>query len=387
MQALTWKNLKEALAHGSMLRIQQHLEPTGSGGLVYPPTYGGGGHIFREAWIEDERRQIVVLDSPQSQSNRIEEALLAAHRRGDIRYPDIEITVPSPMGQEHYSILQLSHRVYDAALLLTEQDGIPFKRTDVGKAIYGARLERATGLHVHAPVTLVLGGWDSHSGGGPLSAKIPRVVTSEIVGVDAIPAQRGAVKFDPMDIRKGAGPVYESQDPERVFELDKKHAKEKKDKNPSDVGLGNVPSTEERGASIRYALQSSLVSLAAVRRLRFEDDQGQLDLQRDRAGQVSTVALGLYGLLAQMEAGYFLRSGCDLIPTSTPTLEVVGRTLEEVEHFAIGPNDARALLERSLEEAEEVGLAWRRETMSVTADDRLQVLVRRSRETAQAEEE
>jgi len=98
MQSFTLEQLDQALNRGSMLRIRQHLEPAGAGGLVYPPTYGNGAHIFREAWIEEERRQVVVLDSPQSQSNRIEEALLAAHRRGDIRYPDIEITVPSPMG-------------------------------------------------------------------------------------------------------------------------------------------------------------------------------------------------------------------------------------------------------------------------------------------------
>lgn len=387
MQDFTLEQLDQALNHGSMLRIRLSLEPAGAGGLVYPPTYGGGGHIFREAWIEGERKQVVVLDSPQSQSNRIEEALLAAHRRGDIQYPDIEITVPSPMGTEHYSILQLSHRIFDAALLLTEQNGTPFKKTDVGQAVYRARLERATGLYEHAPVTLVLGGWDSHSGGGPLSAKIPRVVTSEIIGVDAIPAERGAVKFDPMDVRKTAGPVYESKDPERVFELDKKRAAGKKEKNPSDVGLGNVPSTEERGASIRHALQSSLVSLAAVRRLRFEDDQGNPDPERDRAGQASTVALGLYGLLSQMEAGYFLRSGCDLIPATQPTLEVVGRTLEEVESFSLNADTARELLGACLDRANGAGLTWRREPMRVEADERLQELVRRSRESSRAEEE
>lgn len=387
MNTFALDQLEAALDRGSMLRIRQHLEPTGAGGLVYPPTYGDGNHIFREAWIEEERRQVVVLDSPQSQSNRIEEALLAAHRRGDIQYPDIEISVPSPMGTEHYSILQLSHRIYDAALLLTEQNGTPFKQTSIGQAVYSARLDRATGLYEHAPVTLVLGGWDSHSGGGPLSAKIPRVATSEIIGVDAIPSQRGAVKFDPMDIRKASGPVYQSKDPERVFELDKKQAADNKEKNPSDVGLGNVPNTEERGASIRYALQSSLFSLAAVRRLRFEDSQGNLDPQRDRAGQASTLALGIYGLLSQMEAGYFLRSGCDLIPATQPTLEVVGRTLEEVEPFALNADEAHELLQACLNRAESAGLTWRREPMQVHADERLQELVRRSRESARAEEE
>jgi len=34
-------------------------------------------------------------------------------------------------------------------------------------------------------MTLTLGGWDSHGGGGPLVAKLPRLITSEIVGLDA----------------------------------------------------------------------------------------------------------------------------------------------------------------------------------------------------------
>ncbi len=387
MKAFSDEVLKGALKSGSVLRIQLKLEPAGAGGLVYPPTYDQGNHIFRDAWVEGEQRRVVVLDSPQSQANRIELALLDAHRRGDIAYPDIEIAVPAPKGEERYSVLQLSHRAYDAALLLAMHGTLPFRKTEVGEAIYGARLERATGLYTHAPVMLALGGWDSHSGGGPLSAKIPRAITSEIIGVDALPAQRGAVKFDPMDIRKGAGPLYESKDRERMFELNTKGAANNKKKNPSDFGLGNVPAFGERGASIRYAQQNSLVSLAAVRRLRFEATDGRLDSERDRAGQAAVVALGLYGLFAQMESGYFLRSGCDLLPVADPSLEVVGRSLAEVERFELSADLAKALLTAALMEAEEYGLAWRKEVLSLTADERLQRLVELSRVPGQGEGE
>lgn len=386
MQTLNWEGLESALKEASIIRIQLELEPAGAGGLVYPPTYDQGQHIFRTAWIGDEKREVVVLDSPQSQSNRIEEAILSSHRRGDLRYPDMEIVVPSPMGEERYSVLQLSHRIYDAALLLTEHNGVPFKQTEIGQAVYQARLERASGLFKHAPITLVLGAWDSHSGGGPLSAKIPRAVTSEIIGVDAVPAQRGAVKFDPMDIRKAAGPVYESQDPERVFELEKRSGGGKA-KNPSDVGLGNVPNTEDRGASIRYALQNSLVSLTTVRRLRFEGADGALDSQRDRAGQAVVAALGLYGLIAQMSNGYFLRSGCDLLPRTSPTVEIIGRTLQEREAFELDVDGAGALLASTLDRAAGHGLEWREEPLHLDADDRLKTLVERSRRTEQAEQD
>lgn len=388
-QAFDLSDLQAALQGASMLRIALELEPAGAGGLVYPPTYDQGQHIFRTAWIDNAEHEIVLLDSPQSQANRIELALLDACQRGGLNYPDIVISVPSSLGEERYSILQLSHRAYDASLLLTRDGDTPFKDTPVGKAIYGARLERASGLFEHAPVMLALGGWDSHSGGGPLSAKIPRAVTSEIIGVDARKSTRGSTKFDPMDIRKSAGPVYASKDRDRMFELDKSRAdpKDKKDKRPSEYGLGSVPNLEERGASIRYALQTSLVSMPALRRLRFEDSEGRLDNERDLAGQVAVAALGLYGLLRQMEAGYFLRSGCDLIARDEPELHILGRTLKDKTNRTITAQGARQLLDDALAQAAHLGLSWRSQPLQLQADERLVTLVERSRLSSDSDEE
>jgi CRISPR-associated protein Csb1 len=386
MQKFTVKELRSAVRNASMLRIQVKLEPCGAGGLVYPPTYDQGKHIFRRAWVDGQERDVVLLDSPQSQSNRIEYAILDANSRGKLRYPDIQVRVPLASGEETYSVLQLSHRSYDAALIATVNGKTPFKETEVGKAIFQSRAERATGLFTHAPVTLVLGGWDSHSGGGPMVAKIPRALTSEIIGVDAFKAERGAVKFDPMDIRKSAGPVYESSDPTRRFEVDKKLAANGKAKNPSDVGLGNVPALEERGASIRFALQNSLVSLATVRRLRFEGEQGDFSDERDAAGQIATAALGLFGLLSQMDAGYALRSGCDLVPICEPTIEVIGRSLQQVESFVADSESALEVLQESLADAAKVGLCWRKEPFVVEASDQLMTLVERSRTNSAGEE-
>ncbi|MBN2032177.1 MAG: type I-U CRISPR-associated protein Cas7 [Deltaproteobacteria bacterium] len=387
METLDLRKLRSAAEKDSMLRLRLDLEPAGAGGLVYPPTYDQGQHIFRKAWVDGEVHDVVLLDSAQSQSNRIEMAILDAYRRGEIRYPDIVVKVNLPDGEEEYSVLELSHRVYDAALLQTVKDGRTFRETPIGKEIFEARTDRASGLFRQAPITLVLGGWDSHSGGGPKTAKIQRAVTSEIIGLDAFPVSRGAVKADPMDIRKNAGPVFPSKDPKRRIELDVKEAADKKPKNPSDVGLGNVPSMEDRGATIRMAQQTSLISLTAIRRLRFEDESDKYSVKRDNAGHTALATLGLYGLLGQMEGGYALRSGCDLIPLKTPTIEIIGQSLSHVEPFEIDVSTARLLLEESLDEAERLGLKWREEPFQVEADDRLQELVRRSRISKIGEEE
>jgi len=378
--------ISNAVSGASALRLVVNLKPANADGLVYPPSYEGGQHIFRPAWIDGKKRDAVLLDSVQSQSNRIEMAILDAHRRKIIAYPDIELQVKASTGEERYSILELSHRIYDATLRMSTIEGKSFQMSSIGKSVYAARTEKATALYTHAPITLTLGGWDSHGGGGPLVAKLPRLITSEIVGLDAEPVKRGAVKFDPMDIRKDAGPIYDSKDPERMFEVDKSKADGKKEYKPSEKGLGNVPNfSEQAGAVITTAVQTSVVSCAAIRRLRFETGEGEYNDERDHAGQTATVALGLFGLLSQMTSGYYLRSGCDLFPMQELKLEIIGKTLEDISLHTICYEDAKEALNRALIESAKHDLKWRPETIVVMADERLVTLVERSRKAKKTE--
>jgi len=372
--------ISSAVAKASALRLVVNLKPANADGLVYPPTYDQGRHIFRPAWIDGKEREAVLLDSVQSQANRVELAILDAYRRDRINYPDIELVIEAETGEERYSVLELSHRIYDAALRMSTVDGISFGKSEIGQALYSARTERASELYTHAPITLTLGGWDSHGGGGPLVAKLPRLITSEIVGLDAKPVDRAAVKFDPMDIRKDAGPLYESKDSERRYETNKEKAVPKsKEYKPSEIGLGSVPSLSEHGAVITEAVQTSLVSCAAARRLRFELEDGSYEDTRDRVGQTAVVALGLFGLLAQMDSGYYLRSGCDLIPVDEPELQVIGRTLKDITVHPIDATQALTALEKALDVGKEQGLQWRTDPVTAEADDRLLTLVQRSR--------
>ncbi len=376
---LGFEELAEVVTGSSMIRLEQRLAPMGAGGLVYPPTYAaksGSKHLFRKAWIEGEVHDVVVLDSPQSQSNRVEDAVARAMEAGQMSYPDIVVEIPLSNGvTERYSVLQLSHRVYDAVLFVANYGDTPFLKSTVGDALLKARPNRATAMFEHAPLALVLGAWDSHTGGGPLSAKFQRLLTSEIIGVDAVAASRGAVKFDPMDIREAAGPLKEAEDPSRLFEL----GKGKKGKKPSELGFGNVPALEERGASIAWAVQNAYISLPAVRRLSFPREDGSRSVERDRAGRVAVTALALHGLALQASQGYSLRSGCDLVPEHEPKVQALGRTVQDVESLPLAVEATGELLAESLREAERHGLAWRREPITLQADERLVTLVERSR--------
>jgi len=90
--------IQSAVAEKSLLRLVVYLRPANADGLVYPPTYDDGRHIFRPAWIDGENRVAVLLDSVQSQANRIEMAILDAYRRGKIHYPEIELKITAAKG-------------------------------------------------------------------------------------------------------------------------------------------------------------------------------------------------------------------------------------------------------------------------------------------------
>ncbi len=84
----------EQLLHGvttsSVFRYTVDLSTASTDGIVCPPTYapskrGDPPYIaFRRAYVSGQSRDVVVLDSPQSQSNRVETAILDATRSGRI---------------------------------------------------------------------------------------------------------------------------------------------------------------------------------------------------------------------------------------------------------------------------------------------------------------
>jgi CRISPR-associated protein Csb1 len=389
------EQLLECVNARSVIRYTVNLDTISPDGIVCPPTYattqrGGPPHIsFRSAWVQGTQRKVVVLDSPQSQSNRVEQAILQAHRAGRIKYPDIEIHFPAALGEPVYSVLELSHRVYDAVLRACDWNGKPFYASDVGQAIEASRLSHATPLFVHAPITLVLGAWDSNSGRGPLAAKLPRLLTSEIIGLDAEPAEVSATKFDPMDIRSTVAELVGTDDHVQRFEIKRAggRASKEKGKRPSEFGFGSVPSTAvPRAAVVNGAIQTSALSCSGLRHLSFPDDKGVVDAARDQAGRAALAALGLYGLVAQNQTGYFLRSRCELLPKDSGRLELIGRTLQDVRAVELPADAAERLLGQALGHAGRHGLAFRSEVIKLDADERLQTLVQRSRAAAAAGE-
>src|SRR2546427_483416 len=89
-----------------------------------------------------------------------------------------------------------------------------------GKVVRCARLHSAAALYTHCPTALIFGTWDSTAGEGLDSAKIPRAVVSEIIGVEITPGVRTASRIDPLGIRAQSATVYRLKDDEDDWTLD-----------------------------------------------------------------------------------------------------------------------------------------------------------------------
>lgn len=94
--ALGLEVLQAAVAGNvAAIRAEIPLEPAGGWqDKVFPPTYSGGVYATEKRLLDGKEVETVVLDSVQSQANRVEEALLCAFDEGRINLPVMEMTVP-----------------------------------------------------------------------------------------------------------------------------------------------------------------------------------------------------------------------------------------------------------------------------------------------------
>ena len=104
------------------------------------------------------------------------------------------------------------------------------------------------------------------------------------------------------------------------------------------------------GVTMKYALQTTVLSLSALRRLCFPND-GSQSLERDIAARTVLAALGLVAITAQRERDYFLRSRCELRAVDAPPFEFVvqGRPTSDADRFTLTFGESKALLKDALD--------------------------------------
>jgi CRISPR-associated protein Csb1 len=421
--------LNAAVKNSAAIRLRRRLQPAGGAGdKVFPPTYEGATYAEEQRVIDGQRVPCVLLDSVQSQANRMELALLAAHRAGKITIPVVGVTFPpfpkEANGEESklgtvgtITSLEAPHRLADAILRDSLNDGVKFRDSAAGKCLDNASTTDATDLYRLCPTALVMGVWDSTGPRGGMGAKFQRALVGELVGVDAQTGAKPASRLDPLGIQLNAGPVYRTADGlptiDAAFAVQKegkallfgkkkkedvwwdpKSSKEIPDEGrPSKANHGNVtPSLKNEetnkphhgGITMAYAQQSVVISLPALRRLSFPL-KGKSDA--DLAARTVLAALGLCGAVLSVDLGCDLRSRCLLIPdTAHPSSwEIVGAD-GKLTSFTLTGEQACELLKEAVKAAAAVGLTWtakdKENGLTLQPSPGLLALVKKSRELA-----
>lgn len=403
-------------------RCRRILQPAGGpGDKVFPPTYAGAVYAVEERRVRtaDGEEQVVpcvLLDAVQSSANRMEEALQEAVDAGELALPVIEVRFPDeqllqPVGR--VTSLQAPHRSADAILRDSLLNGTPFPGSDVGQRLARCTIQNATALFEYCPTALVFGLWDSTGPRGGLGAKFARALVSEIVGVNASFGIKTSSRIDPLGIRLKAGPVYRSAGGPLGWTLNEEQAafKEKepekiKDGKPSQVNHGNVTPSFSKygkgaegpdvlqegeqaregkiapgGVTVSHAEQSIVLSLPALRRLRFPDGDGKPNPTRDAAARTVLAALGLCASTLATDKGLDLRSRCLLWPEQPAEWELLDTPGSAPKRFVLNHAAAITLLKESVAAAAKHGLTWSG-IITLTASEPLVELVRKSQELA-----
>jgi CRISPR-associated protein Csb1 len=265
VHALSFEQLQDAVKKASAFRCRVRLQADGGdGGKVFPPTYAGGVYAVENRRVDGRVVRCVLLDSVQSQANRMEEVLLDAFLPDWRELPpngqDLRCDLPvvAVHVENHGWITSLTapHRIHDAILRDSNLNRTRFRDSNIGREIVGARLWNANAFYRYCPTALLFGTWDSTAGEGLDSAKIPRAVVSEIIGVDIAPGVRTGSRIDPLGIKAQAATIYRRTDGDWAIQdnnggwNEADESKLDRDKNgnpkkfgkgkPSDINHGNV---------------------------------------------------------------------------------------------------------------------------------------------------
>lgn len=365
------------------LRLRVRLQPAaGHGGRLMPPTYSGSDgpiYLTEERRIEDANVRCVMLDGQASQSNRLEEGLIALIADGRVNVPDVAVD-QAEFGR--HSALEFSHRVFDSHVEDALDGDVRFGETAmfarlasvINRGVAGPLVERF-------PVGLLLGVWASRRSNPQGSTRLARAVTSEIIGYGFLAGQRPASKIDLQHVSSAVKLLPTDATELARYEV-ARDARAKGAKRPSEYGYGNVvPSAAQHGGgTVRFAEQQTVISLAALRAVRTAElGSGQPSSpETDFAARELLVLLAVSMLEAQLETGWDLRSGCHLVPEAEPTIELVGRLGDVVESTPlIGLGAVDRLAERS-QAAASLGLKWDTPPLELTASPQQLELLRRS---------
>jgi CRISPR-associated protein Csb1 len=268
-----------------------------------------------------------------------------------------------------------------------------------------------------------------------MGVKFSRSIVSEIMGINAIPGVTTSSRIDPLNIRVNSGKLYKAKD--GGWTLDPESAEKEpeskkpiplgKDGKPSEANHGNVTpglvyrkdkkgnlilgdnqrpvmmvvfdNEQERGQkyvirderkpiakggfTIDYAEQTTVLSLPALRRLRFPAKSGEKSTPLgDLAARTYLAAIGLLGATLAVDAGYDLRSRCILRATNAVTWYLLGKPGDTDTPFVLDRDSAIQLYKDSLDAAQKAKLPIHLDEIILKPEEKLVMLVKESMKIA-----
>ncbi|MBM9514720.1 type I-G CRISPR-associated RAMP protein Csb1/Cas7g [Desulfogranum marinum] len=331
------------------ISIQAKLEPINGSAHIYPATFADIGHNLVGLDKQTGKATAVQIDSVGSFANRIEAELA-----------ELEILpqVKTQINGRELSIHELPHRAYDAILRDSTLDGVPWRQSEIGQAVLRSNSLNATALYTYAPLTLLLGGWDSHGGDAGKGTKIARSVSCEIWGYDVQTVKHCTQRIDPLDITSSA---------EKHSIINGILEEDPKGKKPSELGHGDVPGSEAKGVFVEDIQFNGAISLTRLRRYHFPNANGLINEARDAAARNVLTQLALIGISRTLDK-LDLRSGCELY-----TADRIGVTISSdgTKIPIVLPNSLENL-EKAISEAESHDLCFSKTPLSLMAGPALE---------------
>ena len=378
------ETLKRVVENDAAIRRVQRLQPVGgTGDKLFPPTYPSetknSAYILETRRVNGENVECVLLDSVQSQANRLEEVLLSAIHENSISIPHIVVDFNGEKSEEadvsdigEITSLDAPHRIFDAIIRDSQLDGEDFTNTKIYKALQKAKPTNATQVFELSPTSLIFGAWNSTGEGGGLGAKFTRNLVSEIFGVNVLTGQKAAVRIDPLGIRSDVRIVVDEDmiSNWRIVEEGETGVK------PSKINHSNIiASITEGGVTIDYAIHNTVISCAGLRRLKFPSSSN------DEVARTVLATLSLVAITEQDRMGYALRSRCDLVCEGRNSFEIV-KPDGSIEDFQLDSNQAINLYNSAVADLNNAGFIWNEKPVVLKPRQRLVEIVARSRQKA-----
>jgi CRISPR-associated protein Csb1 len=277
----------------AVVRKERLMPVAGKGSVIFPPTFAGeqnGSEKPDYVINKTPDGDVVLLDSVESQANRMEKLFLPPDGSYHDLVPQIKIEVEKLDGGSIFiNLIEAPHRIADALVAFSDL------KEEAAKALLEIEEKNDyTDLAKISPFSLIFGAWDSR-GVSTKRVKIPRALTSTVRGYNAFKLSRGYA-YTP------AVRLYMGQD-----EMEEKLGTSE---GLSEVGMNQVPGTVAQGGVIVKGdiVRESVLSFVALKNIRAGMDRGE----ETRRLRRYITSLGLLCLVSPLSAEY--RSGCVLIP-------------------------------------------------------------------------